>query len=209
MKTQQKCVFTIGHSTHTIEAFVGLLLKHNVTAIVDVRSAPFSRFNPQFNKDALERDLKAREIKYVFLGRELGARSDDPACYENGRVQYARLAQTAFFQSGLDRVMDGATKYRLALMCAEKEPLECHRTILVARYLVLHGLDVEHIHADGRLEDHVAALSRLARMLNMPEQDMFRSSEELLADLYHRQEERIAYASAPAAAVEVTLGGTR
>jgi uncharacterized protein (DUF488 family) len=87
-------VLTIGHSTHPIETFLGLLHQHGVTAVADVRSAPYSRFNPQFNKDALEHDLKEHGIRYVFLGRELGARSDDPSCYDKGRVQYGRLART-------------------------------------------------------------------------------------------------------------------
>jgi uncharacterized protein (DUF488 family) len=193
MNTQLLSVLTIGHSTHKIETFVGLLRKHGVTALVDVRSAPFSRFNPQFNKDALERDLKAQGIQYVFLGRELGARSDDPACYENGRVQYARLAQTAVFRSGLDRVMDGATKYRLALMCAEKEPLECHRTLLVARALVERGVAVEHILADGSLESHDAALTRLLELVGLPEHDLFRGRQQLIDEGMARQEERIAF----------------
>lgn len=193
MNTQPLSVLTIGHSTHTIETFVGLLKKHGVTALVDVRSAPFSRFNPQFNKDALERDLKAEGIEYVFFGRELGARSDDPACYENGRVRYARLAQTAVFQSGLDRVMDGATKYRLALMCAEKEPLECHRTLLVARALVERGVAVEHILADGSLESHDGALTRLLELVGLPEQDLFRGRQQLIDEGMARQEERIAF----------------
>src|ERR1035437_1825005 len=98
-------VLTIGHSTHSLAAFVGLLRQHSVTALADVRSTPFSRFNPQFNKETLEHSLKSHGIKYVFLGRELGARSDDPSCYENGRVQYARLARTELFRSGLERVM--------------------------------------------------------------------------------------------------------
>src|SRR5437870_5320444 len=97
-------VLTIGHSTHSMDAFIALLRQHGVTALADVRSAPFSRFNPQFNKEALKHSLKAHGIKYVFLGRELGARSPDRACYENGRVQYARLARTESFHAGLDRV---------------------------------------------------------------------------------------------------------
>ena len=193
MNTQPLSVLTIGHSTHTIEIFVGLLRKHGVTALVDVRSAPFSRFNPQFNKDALERDLNVQGIKYVFLGRELGARSDDPACYENGRVRYARLAQTAAFRSGLDRVMDGATKYRLALMCAEKEPLECHRTLLVARALVERGVAVDHILSDGNLESHDGALTRLLQLVGLPEHDLFRGRQQLIDEGMDRQEERIAF----------------
>jgi uncharacterized protein (DUF488 family) len=191
-------VFTIGHSTHSQERFVALLHQHGITALCDVRSKPYSRVNPQFNREELKRSLRACGIAYVFLGKELGARSEDPACYEHGKVQYDRLAHTHLFQHGLERVQEGMKKYRLALMCAEREPLECHRTILVARHLVALGLDVRHIHEDGSLENHPDALSRLARMLNLPEHDMFHSREELLADAYRRQEERIAYDSSPA-----------
>jgi uncharacterized protein (DUF488 family) len=121
MSERRHPVLTVGHSTHSFEAFVGLLRQHGVTALVDVRSAPFSRFNPQFNKDALEHSLTAHDIKYVFLGRELGARSDDTSCYEKGRVQYGRLARTELFRSGLERVMTGSREHRIGLMCAEKD----------------------------------------------------------------------------------------
>ena len=156
---------------------------------------PYSRFSPQFNREELKQSLRACSIAYVFLGKELGARSDDPLCYDHGKVQYDRLAHTELFQQGLTRLQDGLKKYRLAVMCAEKEPLECHRSILVSRYLVALGLDVQHIHADGKLESHADALSRLAQMLNLPEDDMFRSREDLIADAYRLQEKRIAYAS--------------
>ncbi len=189
----QDTVFTIGHSTHPQANFIELLQRHGITALCDVRSKPYSRTNPQFNREELKRSLRECGIRYVFLGKELGARSDDPACYEHGKVQYDRLASTDLFRHGIERVQEGMKGYRLALMCAEKEPLECHRTILVARHLAALGINVEHIHADGRLESHTAALSRLARMHNLLEDDMFRSREELLADAYHRQEERIAY----------------
>jgi uncharacterized protein (DUF488 family) len=193
-------VFTIGHSTHTQERFIDLLCQHGVTAICDVRSMPYSRMNPQFNREDLEKALLARGIAYRFLGKELGARSNDPDCYENGKVQYDRLAETESFKRGISRVLRGIKEdFRIAIMCAEKEPLECHRTILVARHLAALGLDVEHILADGRLEADSAALTRLKRMHNLPEEDMFRSPEELLADAYRRQEERIAYEVAEAA----------
>ena len=179
--TMQDTVFTIGHSTHPQERFIALLHQHGITALCDVRSTPYSRINPQFNREDLKEALRRSNIRYVFLGKELGARSEDPACYEHGRVQYDRLAHTDLFQRGLERVQEGMKKYKLALMCAEKEPLECHRTILVARHLTALGFDVRHIHADGKLESHADALSRLARMLNLPEYDMFRSREELSA----------------------------
>ena len=107
-------IYTVGHSNHTSEAFVTLLRTHGVTALADVRSAPYSRFNLQFNRETLARALEAQGIRYVFLGRELGARPDDPGCYEEGRVRYARLARTALFRRGLDRVADGAHRHRLA-----------------------------------------------------------------------------------------------
>jgi uncharacterized protein (DUF488 family) len=187
-------IFTIGHSTHPQEYFIGLLSQHGITALCDVRSKPYSRINPQFNREVLEQALAAHGIAYRFLGKELGARSDDPTCYEAGKVQYTRLAEGDLFKQGIKRVIRGLKEnFRIALMCAEKEPLECHRTILVARHLAALGLNVEHILADGRLESHAAALSRLARMHNLPEEDMFRSREDLLAEAYSRQEERIAY----------------
>jgi uncharacterized protein (DUF488 family) len=127
------------------------------------------------------------------LGKELGARSDDRSCYDHGRVQYSRLAQTALFRSGIDRVLQGAAKYRVALMCAEKEPLECHRTLLVAKALAARGQRVLHIHADGHLETHEAAMERLLKMTGVPDEDMFLSKEELLAKALARQEEQVAY----------------
>jgi uncharacterized protein (DUF488 family) len=186
-------VLTIGHSTHPIEKFIALLRQHEVTAVADVRSAPFSRFNPQFNKDVLAAELKRNGIAYVFLGKELGARSNDPSCYENGRVQYERLAKTEVFHAGLDRVRSGAESNRIALMCAEKEPLDCHRTILVARALTDAGMVVRHILADGTLESHEAAMTRLLDVVGLPREDLFRSHEDLVADALIRQEWKVAY----------------
>lgn len=195
MMPAQHPVFTIGHSTHLFETFVGLLQQHGVTALADVRSEPYSRFNPQFNRAALEQRLTAYGIKYVFLGRELGARSDDQSCYDNGRVQYTRLAQSSLFVSGLERVVNGTKKYHIALMCAEKDPLECHRTLLVARALADRGIAVQHILADGRLESHEAAMERLLDLVGLNQPELFRSNEELIADALTRQEQRVAYAS--------------
>jgi uncharacterized protein (DUF488 family) len=192
--TEPRCtVYTIGHSTHSLEAFIELLTRHGITALADVRSAPFSRFNPQFNKDALARDLKAGGIRYVFLGRELGARAEDRSLYENGRVRYARLAQTDLFKQGIARVIRGATEHRIALMCAEKEPLECHRTLLVARALDELGVEVMHILGDGRLESHRAAMERLLDVTGLPHEDLFRSRQDLIAEALAHQEEKVAY----------------
>lgn len=189
----QDQVFTIGHSTLSIESFVGALRQHGVTAVADVRSAPYSRFNPQFNRESLADALRQAGIKYVFLGHELGARSKDPSCYENGRVRYRSLARTSTFQEGIDRVVRGAREYRIALMCAEKEPLECHRTLLVARVLAERDVAIKHILSDGRVESHEATMQRLLDAVHLPHADLFRSSQELIAEALVRQEERIAY----------------
>lgn len=191
-------VFTIGHSTHKQDQFLALLRKHDITAICDVRSKPYSRVNPQFNRENLEEALLSRGIEYRFLGKELGGRSDDERCYRDGKVQYDLIAKTELFKDGLKKVLRGLKQnFRIALMCAEKEPLECHRTILVARSLSAYGLDVQHIHADGKLETHDVAMSRLARMLDLREQDLIHTREELLAVVYRKQAERIAYEAAP------------
>src|SRR5262249_22936578 len=159
------------------EQFVGLLRQHGITAVADVRSNPYSRYNPQFNRENLQKALADAGVAYRFLGEELGARSDDPNCYEGGKVRYDKLAETPAFQRGLQRVRSGMKEHRIALMCAEKEPLECHRTILVSRHLAALGLDVQHIHVDGTLESHREAIERLSREFNMPEEDLFQTHE--------------------------------
>jgi uncharacterized protein (DUF488 family) len=193
-------ILTIGHSTHDLAAFLALLRQHKVGAVADVRSFPFSRFNPQFNREILARFLDENGFQYVFLGRELGARPEDRSCYDQGRVQYARLAQTPLFQSGLDRVQKGALRYRIALMCSEKEPLQCHRTLLVAKALVERGQLVQHIHADARLESHEAAMERLLEITGLPKEDLFRARQDLVAQALAKQEKQVAYVDEEAAA---------
>lgn len=186
-------VYTIGHSTNTIERFVDLLHQCAITAVCDVRSTPYSRMNPQFNRDALKQALSYAGVKYVFLGKELGARSEDRSCYRNGQVQYSLLTQTDLFKYGIERVKSGAKIYRIAIMCAEKEPLDCHRAILIARQLEADGVPVKHILGDGRLEAHDHALERLVSMLRIRASDMFRSEDSVIQDAYARQGDRIAY----------------
>ncbi len=187
----QSTLFTIGHSTHAVPYFIELLERHGITALCDVRSQPYSRVNPQFNRESLKDSLKKVGIAYAFLGAELGARTADKSCYENGRVKYERIARTAMFARGLDRIEEGLSKYKVTLMCAEKEPLDCHRTILVAKQVEERGIPVSHIHADGSLETNVLAIIRLIRFLSLP--DMFLPQADLVAEAYRLQEEKIAY----------------
>lgn len=188
-----KSILTIGHSNHPAELFIALLQHHDVTALVDVRSHPYSRYLPQFCRDALRETLHKQGIAYVFLGKELGARSQNPTCYIDGKVQYDRLAQEALFSQGIERIRQGMKQYRIALMCAEKDPIDCHRAILVARHVAKAGLPVSHIHASGDLESHEQMEMRLLKLLKMPEGDMFKSREEYVESAYLIQGERIAY----------------
>jgi uncharacterized protein (DUF488 family) len=186
-------IFSIGHSRHSLQRFVELLQEHDITAIADVRSSPFSRFNPQFNREALKNSLRENGIDYVFLGEELGARTKDRSCYDNGRVNFSKLAATPLFKSGLDRLESGAATFKIAMMCAEKEPLDCHRTILVARELESRGTPVAHILEDGSIESHSTAIARLKHQLKIPEHDMFNDDQALVDEAYEIQSKRIAH----------------
>lgn len=186
-------LYTIGHSNHDIAAFIGLLKQHGISALCDVRSHPYSRFVPQYSRDALKAAVISSGIAYVFLGKELGARSENPSCYRQGKVQYDRLAQEPQFAEGLKRVRQGMDRYCLALMCAEKDPLDCHRALLVARRLHESGLAVSHIRADGTLESQHELESRLLALCKLPEGDMFKGREDFLTDAYAIQGERVAY----------------
>ena len=190
------CIFTIGHSTHPLEAFVALLRQHGITALADVRSSPFSRFNPQFNQAVLERALQARAIQYVFLGDGLGGRPRNPSGYnEAGRARYGHLAETSSFQQGIDRLIQGSKKYQIALMCAEKDPQNCHRTILIAPVLTGHGIEIGHILADGSLEPHAVTMQKLRRQTSQTQDELCHPKDQLALAA---QEKRIAHKQTPA-----------
>ena len=185
-------IYTAGHSNHPIDAFLALLQRHGVTALADVRSTPYSRFNPQFRREVLAASLRQVGIEYLFLGEELGARSKDRSCYEEGRVSYRKLAATHLFRQGIERVLATAESHRVALMCAEKDPLDCHRTILVARELVKRGVNIAHILASGEIEPHADALARLRQRLNIQPDDLF-GGDDLNEEAYDLRARQIAY----------------
>lgn len=190
-------LYTVGHSNHTVENFVALLKRYGVTCIADIRSAPYSRYCPQFNKDTLAVDLQAAGITYMFLGRELGARPEDSSCYEGGCVNFQHLAKREEFKRGLERLLAGTSKYRIALMCAEKDPLECHRSILVCRHLKEHNLCIRHILQDGSIEDHLNTERRLVKMLKI-EPTLFEPSNterDFIEQAYDHQAQKISYQS--------------
>ncbi|HLZ18120.1 MAG TPA: DUF488 domain-containing protein, partial [Smithellaceae bacterium] len=146
-----KELFTIGHSVHTVEAFLELLKRHSINALCDVRSSPYSRYSSQFNRESLKEEVLKHGIAYIYLGAELGPRSSDPTCYVNGKVQYPRLAEREIFQQGLSRLRKGMETHRIALMCAEKDPLTCHRMLLICRNLRGDDIHIRHILEDRSL----------------------------------------------------------
>jgi uncharacterized protein (DUF488 family) len=152
-------VCTIGHSNHDSDHVVGLLERHEIEAIVDVRSSPWSRFAPQFNRETLERTLSRHRIGYVFLGAELGGRPDGDDFYdEDGHVLYSEVAETDFFRAGIEQLVEEARGRRVAMMCSEEDPADCHRRLLVTRVLRDSGVQVDHIRGDGSIqsEDELA-----------------------------------------------------
>jgi uncharacterized protein (DUF488 family) len=206
-------LFTIGHSNHSIEAFIALLLQHGVTALADVRSHPYSRYLPHFNQTQLKTALLDVGIRYVFLGRELGARPSDPTCYVDGKALYERIASTELFSQGIQRILKGAETYTIALMCAEKDPITCHRAILVGQRLREFTLDINHILRNGNLETHQHLEERLLELhglkqpesiepvqlslfkdLSLPAQSSIQySTKDSLKEAYKRQANQIAY----------------
>ena len=184
-----RTVFTIGHSNHSFEEFLSLLVRHGVDTLADVRSAPYSRFAPHFDHEALSGALGREGVKYQYYGRELGGRPKNPACYEAGRVQYDRVKQTESFRRGLKRLRDELVAGSVALMCAEKEPLYCHRTLLVAEALDEppdegEHVHVEHILANGGVERHRTTIDRLLAKYGLEEDGgLFpRSRKDRIAD---------------------------
>ncbi len=195
MNATQYPVYTIGHSNHSPEAFLALLRKHAVDEVVDVRSSPASRYYPQFNHGVLSDALERAGIDYVFLGGELGGRPADRSCYdEEGRVSYARLADTDLFDDGIGRVVRAADERRVVVMCSEKDPQDCHRALLIAVALEGHGVVVEHILADGSIEKHDETVNRLLDRFKLPRSgDMFRSRDEVVVEALARQASKVAF----------------
>lgn len=186
-------LFTIGHSTHEWSHFVELLLAHKIKAVADVRSSPYSRFCPQYNRENLDRALRNVGIYYVFLGKELGARRTESECFIGNKVSYSLVAQTAVFNHGIKRLRTGVEKMRVAIMCAEKDPLECHRTILVAHYARNVFRRIEHIREDGNLESQETVDRRLLADYRLAEADLFKPMNELLELAYRKRGEEIAF----------------
>lgn len=196
---ESKCniLYTIGHSNHTIENFIALLKRYGVTCIADVRSAPYSRHSPQFNRESLALVLQNANIEYMYLGKELGARRVDDYSYDTDRLSFEQIVKTEEFKRGIERLLADISKHRVALMCAEKDPLQCHRTIFIARGIKRPNLHIKHILANGSVEEHTEAERRLVKMLKI-EPTLFEPSNterDFIEQAYDRQAQKISYQS--------------
>src|SRR5690349_2668432 len=150
-------LFSIGHSNHPIETFLDLLATHQIEVLVDVRSAPYSRYVPHFNPANLKEHLKAAGFQYLYMGKELGGRPEGAEFYDaDEHVRYDRVADAPFFLTGLERLTTGAGRYRVAIMCSEEDPTHCHRRLLITRVLAGRGVTVTHIRGDGGVESEAA-----------------------------------------------------
>jgi uncharacterized protein (DUF488 family) len=146
-------VYTIGHSAHSCEKLAELLRSHHIDVVVDTRSAPYSRFAPQFDRELLQRSLTPAAIRYLFLGAELGGRPKSPEYYDaDGHVLYGRMTTDPAFTAGIERLERGIAEFRVALLCGEENPAHCHRRLLVGRVLAERGHELLHIRGDGRLQ---------------------------------------------------------
>lgn len=187
-------VLTIGHSTHSWERFIALLRGANVTAIADVRTSPYSRLYPHFNRDDLRDELRSDGISYVFLGKELGGRPSERRFFCEGVADYEKMAQASEFNKGLDRVIEGAKKYRIALMCSERDPLDCHRCLLVSRALAQRGVRVNHILDNGNVVSQDAIEDKLLELSGRNTDDFFAPRAERLATAYRERARKVAFA---------------
>lgn len=153
MDLEPLCLYTIGHSDHELAAFIALLREHAIARLVDVRSQPYSRWQPQFNREALAPALRAAGIEYASAGETLGGRPADPALYNPGaeRPDYERMAETPLYQGGIEQLLEAAQTARTAIMCSEGDPSHCHRHLLITQTLVARGVRVLHILPDGDL----------------------------------------------------------
>jgi len=182
---------TIGHSNHQIDVFIALVKQHAITRIVDVRSSPRSQWTPWFNAEPLAARLAENSIGYTPMP-ELGGRPERNDLFHNGRADYEAMAATDAVKSGIARLISASAHDRLALMCAEKEPLDCHRCLMISRILAQDGFSVQHIHADGHLEDHSALEDRLL-IITRESIGLFDDRDQVLSRAYALQSSRAAY----------------
>lgn len=195
-----KRIFTVGHSTHTLENFLALLQSQSINCVVDVRSVAASKFNPQFNKDEISCFLKENRIVYMHLPKSFGARHNDPALLdEEGKVDFRKVIETDNFLTGVSRLEVGISKgFVIALMCSESEPFDCHRFSMISYALEMRGIKVDHILKNKTIMSNTRLEYRLIAKYEkqLPAPDIFNptiNSERVLAQAYRLRNRDVAY----------------
>ncbi len=207
-------LFTVGHSNHDFGRFVRLLQAAGITAVADVRSRPFSQRYPQFNRPELEYGLRRHDIGYRFLGNQLGGRPGQPSLYDaEGRVDYERVRTTAAFRQGIEQLCRASEHHVVVLLCAEEDPLDCHRGLMIAPALVEYGHAPRHLRGDGKVQTNTQTEDRLLALTGVGAgmvDGLFAFTlgaderRELLAEAYRVQAWRKAFRLKPDASEEVT-----
>lgn len=193
-------LYTVGHSTHGADYFCALLLRRGVTVLCDVRSHPASARNPQFNRDALEEILRDCGVRYLYLGGSLGGRGGTGDYDSRGVVDYRKLRRNARFAGGCRQVRELlAEKETPALMCSEKDPLTCHRALLIAPAL-REDAEIWHILANGELQSHADLEKQLLALHPPPPPNLFAPRQSGVGEAYRRQAARFGHRRKTAAA---------
>lgn len=158
-------VLTIGYgSARSLQEFIALLGRHGVEYVIDVRTRPYSKFRPEFSKDAIASNFERAGLAYTYMGDSLGGMPSDESCYTDDKVDYAKVRARDWFQRGAERIERGWREgHRLALMCAELEPHRCHRSKLIGEELDHRGISVEHIDEHGAVVSHADVIRRITR----------------------------------------------
>lgn len=191
-------IYTIGYATKPIDVFIEQLKDHQIDVVADVRSVPYSKIFHDYHKESIFTYLKQHNIRYVYLGDELGPRSKDPKNYDdNGQIQFDRLMQAPLFKQGIERLFNGLDKgFKIALMCAEKDPATCHRSLLIGyfleRYQNAKNLEIAHIDHNGEIEQQNNLEQRLCHHHGI-EQDLFMTTEERQKQAYEIQLKQTSY----------------
>jgi uncharacterized protein (DUF488 family) len=156
-------IHTIGYGSRTIEDLIAVLRQHQIAYLIDVRSKPYSKYKPEFSKQALERRIIQEGLHYVYMGDTLGGQPDLPSTRTaDGKIDYAKIREKDFYQRGIQRLKDAwSQQLRVALMCSEGKPEMCHRSKLIGASLVAEGIEVMHIDEQGRLVSQQEVLLRL------------------------------------------------
>lgn len=166
------CLYTIGHSNHSAEHLVDLLVQHEIAAVADVRSVPRSGYSPQFDRVPLQASLRAMGIEYVFMGDALGGRPAGGEFYDgDDHVRYDLVAQADWFVAGIGRLLAGVGRMKVATLCSEENPCDCHRRLLVGKVVTGMGVELHHIRGDGRIEiETEVALPEAGRPMSLFEE---------------------------------------